>query len=91
VNAPAAASVSKPVEVQEEVFTEALPKPETSIVTHRLGLVINFNKKNYPYFTIDAITGELMKTQMCFPAKLKSLICQNMWKLKILMRTINNC
>ena len=38
VNTPATASMPKPVVVQEEVFTEALPKPETSVITHRLGV-----------------------------------------------------
>jgi non-specific serine/threonine protein kinase len=31
-----AAPPSRPVVVQEEVFTEALPKPETSVITRRL-------------------------------------------------------
>jgi non-specific serine/threonine protein kinase len=73
VNAPTTASVPKPVEVQEDVFTEALPKPETSIVTHRLGLVINFNKKNYPYFTIDAISGEADENADVFSSKVEKL------------------
>src|SRR5437762_11544634 len=37
VNTQTAASMSKPVVVQEEVYTEALPKQETSVITHRLG------------------------------------------------------
>jgi non-specific serine/threonine protein kinase len=73
VNAPATASAPKPVVVQEEVFTEALPKPETSIATHRLGLVINFNKKNYPYFTIDAISGEADENADVFSGKVEKL------------------
>ncbi|HKC34547.1 MAG TPA: hypothetical protein VKB95_00740, partial [Chitinophagaceae bacterium] len=71
VNAPASASVPKQVEVQEEIFTEALPKPELSTVTHRLGLVINFNKKNYPYFTIDAISGEADENADVFSSKVE--------------------
>jgi non-specific serine/threonine protein kinase len=73
VNTPASASMAKPVVVQEEVFTEALPKPETSVVTHRLGLVINFNKKNYPYFTIDAISGEADENADVFSSKVEKL------------------
>ena len=73
VNAPASASMPKPVVVQEEVFTEALPKPETSVITHRLGLVINFNKKNYPYFTIDAISGEADENADVFSSKVEKL------------------
>src|SRR5688572_4459644 len=73
VNTPATASMPKPVVAQEEVFTEALPKPETSVVTHRLGLVINFNKKNYPYFTIDAISGEADENADVFSGKIEKL------------------
>jgi non-specific serine/threonine protein kinase len=72
VNAPAAPT-PKPVVVQEEVFTEALPKPETSIITHRVGLVINFKKKNYPYFTIDVINGEADENADVFPGKVEKL------------------
>ena len=34
--------------------------PEVSTVTHsqRLGVVFNLNKKNYPQFTLDVVTGE---------------------------------
>src|SRR5678815_1716375 len=73
VNTPAAASMPKPIVVQEEVFTEALPKTETSVVTHRLGLVINFNKKNYPYFVIDAISGEADENADVFSGKVEKL------------------
>jgi non-specific serine/threonine protein kinase len=73
VNAPATTSMPKPVEVQEEVFTEALPKPETPVITHRLGMVINFNKKNYPYFTIDAISGEADENADVFSGKVEKL------------------
>jgi len=42
----------KVVEVQEAVQEEEI-KP-----MQRLGIVFNFNKKTYPYFTIDAVMGE---------------------------------
>jgi len=73
VNTQTAASMSRPVVVQEEDFTEVLPKPETSVITHRLGLVINFNKKNYPYFTIDAIGGEADENADVFSGKIEKL------------------
>src|SRR5688572_25494256 len=73
INTPATASAPKPIVVQEEVFTEALPKPETPVVTHRLGLVINFNKKNYPYFTIDAVSGEADENADVFSGKVEKL------------------
>jgi non-specific serine/threonine protein kinase len=72
VNAPAAPP-PKPVVVHEEVFAETLPKPETSMITHRLGMVINFNKKNYPYFSIDAISGEADENADTFPGKIEKL------------------
>src|SRR5688572_25910922 len=72
VNAPATPP-PKPVVVHEEVFTESLPKPEAPVITHRLGMVINFNKKNYPYFTIDAISGEADENADTFPGKVEKL------------------
>src|SRR5688572_2154836 len=42
----------KVVEVQETIQEEEV-KP-----MQRLGIVFNFNKKTYPYFTIDAVMGE---------------------------------
>lgn len=72
VNAPVAPP-PKPVVVQEEVITEALPNTEAAVVTHRLGIVINFNKKNYPYFTIDAISGEADENAEIFPGKVEKL------------------
>ncbi len=67
------ASPPKPVVFQEEVFTEAIPKAATPAITHRLGTVINFNKKNYPYFTIDAICGEADDSAEVFPGKVEKL------------------
>ncbi len=42
----------KVVEIQEAEQEEEI-KP-----MQRLGVVFNFNKKNYPYFTVDAVMGE---------------------------------
>ena len=72
VNSPLAPP-PKPVIVQEEVFAEALPKQETTVITQRLGAVINFNKKTYPYFTIDAIRGEADENAEVFPGKIEKL------------------
>ena len=33
-------------------------KEELILSSHRLGVVFNFNKKTYPYFTIDVVHGE---------------------------------
>lgn len=39
--------------LEPEVIEEEAPRP-----SQRLGVVFNFNKKTYPYFTIDAVIGE---------------------------------
>src|SRR5262249_47606518 len=44
-----------PVEPQAVVAEE---KEEVITTSHRLGIVFNFNKKTYPYFTIDVVQGE---------------------------------
>ena len=72
VNAPVAPP-PKPVIVQEEILTEARSKSETTLITQRLGAVINFNKKTYPYFTIDAISGEADENADVFPGKVEKL------------------
>jgi non-specific serine/threonine protein kinase len=51
------------VPVKQTVIEEPLPvvaevKEELVLSSHRLGMVFNFNKKNYPYFTIDVVQGE---------------------------------
>jgi non-specific serine/threonine protein kinase len=52
-----------PVPVKQAVIEEPLPvvaeeKEELILSSHRLGVVFNFNKKTYPYFTIDVVQGE---------------------------------
>ncbi len=71
VNAPAA--MPKPVVIQEEIISDAEVKPVTPVITHRLGVVINFNKRNYPYFTIDAVAGEADENAETFPGKAEKL------------------
>ncbi len=49
--------------VRETVVAEPEPvmaseKEEILAPGHRLGVVFNFNKKNFPYFTIDVVHGE---------------------------------
>ncbi|MFN8290108.1 MAG: SNF2-related protein [Chitinophagaceae bacterium] len=60
--APVAAP-TRPVLIPEKEKEEAAPQPEqettpAAIPTQRLGVVFNLNKKNYPRFTLDVITGE---------------------------------
>jgi len=58
------ASPSRPVFIPEteKREKEELAEPSATAVadspTQRLGIVFNLNKKNYPYFTLDVVTGE---------------------------------
>ncbi|HYK55859.1 MAG TPA: helicase SNF2, partial [Flavisolibacter sp.] len=38
---------------------EEEPAPKEQVITKRLGVVFNFNKTGYPFFTIDLIEGEM--------------------------------
>ncbi len=71
INAPAAPA-PRPVYVKEEVLVEEEPAAP-AVFTHRLGVVINFNKKNYPYFTIDAVSGEADESTTKFTGKVEKL------------------
>lgn len=62
----------KPLLVQEEILVETNPA-ELSTVSHRLGAVISFDKKNYPYFTIHAISGEADENSTVFPGRVEKL------------------
>ncbi len=53
-------------EKEEEVV--AVIKPQ-----HRLGLVFNFNKKNYPQFTIDVVLGEGKESEKGFSGKVEKM------------------
>ncbi len=58
VAAPVA--VPKPVLIaqkEEEILPE-VAEESPAIPTQRLGVVFNFNRKNYPQFTIDVVSGE---------------------------------
>ncbi len=72
VNMPATQATMKPVIIQEELpeVQEAMAPPVT---THRIGVVFNFNKKNYPYFTIDVVAGEADESALSFPGKAEKL------------------
>ena len=38
---------------------EEEPAPREQVITRRLGIVLNFNKQGYPFFTADLIEGEM--------------------------------
>ena len=73
--APVAAPVrpilipQKQSEAEEpEVVEEEVVKP-----SQRLGIVINFNKKNYPQFTVDVVSGEPNDEGTAFTGKVEKL------------------
>ena len=48
----------EPKEKQQEVIITETVETEAPSPTHRMGVVFNFNKKEYPWFSVDAIWGE---------------------------------
>lgn len=55
------AAALKPVVIpqkEKEIPSQEVLQEETFTPSQRLGVVFNFNKKNYPHFTLDAIIGE---------------------------------
>ncbi len=51
-----------------EVMEEIIPSP-----SHRLGVVFNFNKKNYPQFTVDVVIGEPNEANEAFTGIVEKL------------------
>ena len=47
-----------PQREKEVELPQVLQEPDSALPVQRLGVVFNFNKKTYPWFTIDAVTGE---------------------------------
>ncbi|MBI1342089.1 MAG: helicase SNF2 [Terrimonas sp.] len=72
VNAPAAPA-PRPVYVREEVKEFAPKEEEEKPVTKRLGIVFNFNKKNYPYFVVDVVCGDAEEQANTFSNKIEKL------------------
>lgn len=71
VSAPQPAPV-QPALVQEELPQVNEPAPEI-LSSRRLGIVFNFNKKNFPYFTLDVISGEAEESANVFTGKIEKL------------------
>ena len=71
--APVAMPV-KPTFVQEQVLPAVIEEKEELVISsHRLGVVFNFNKKNYPYFTIDVVQGETNEENNGFTGKVEKI------------------
>jgi hypothetical protein len=56
--------------IKTEQVVQVKEKPKTNI---KLGLVINFNAKNYPGFLIEAVQGEVDENQTKFLGKVEKL------------------
>ncbi|WP_276504176.1 DEAD/DEAH box helicase [Terrimonas pollutisoli] len=55
-----------PQREKKEVETAEIIQEEAATPTQKLGIVFNFNKKAFPYFTIDAVIGEPNETNDAF-------------------------
>ena len=62
----------KPIIAPEEV-TEETEVTTAAPSTHRIGVVFNFNKKTYPYFSIDVVGGEADENATQFPGKAEKI------------------
>ncbi|MBS1654048.1 MAG: SNF2 helicase associated domain-containing protein, partial [Bacteroidetes bacterium] len=69
---PLPVRMSEPPPEVEVVTTEESDKL-SSPPSQRLGLVFNFNKKGYPCFTLDAVTGEADDTAKGFAGKAEKI------------------
>jgi len=74
VTAPSNAPRQIPVikERAEPVVEKREPAEEIA-VTQRVGVVFNFNKKSYPYFSIDAVVGEAEENAPVFTDKVEKI------------------
>jgi non-specific serine/threonine protein kinase len=71
VNTPAVITAPRPVIVKEEL--PEVTETTEPVITRRLGLVFNFTKKHYPYFTIDVVAGDADENATAFPGKVEKL------------------
>ncbi|MFI5133517.1 MAG: SNF2-related protein [Chitinophagales bacterium] len=60
------------IQQQQEVAEPEVQQEEVK-PSERIGIVFNLNKKTYPYFTIDAITGETNENGNAFAGKVEKL------------------
>jgi superfamily II DNA or RNA helicase len=65
---------ARPVIIPQQLNEEPEEQVEEVIKpSQRLGIVFNFNKKNYPQFTVDVISGEPNDTNDAFTGKVEKL------------------
>lgn len=56
---------------EKEIQVPEVVQEEPPLPTQRLGIVFNFNKKNYPHFTLDAVIGEPNESNDGFVGKIE--------------------
>lgn len=77
VNMPGSAAAPKLVVTQQKK-QEAAAETDVAVETvaapvSRLGIVFNFNKRSYPYFTVDTVIGETNEAQNGFAGAVEAL------------------
>jgi SNF2 family DNA or RNA helicase len=65
-------AAKQPIVVEQEPIV-AEEKVEVISTSHRLGVVFNFNKKTYPYFTLDVVHGESNDAGNGFTGKVEKI------------------
>ena len=63
----------EPVSIVTTSVSPEIKKSKIDLPSQRLGVVINFNKKGYPHFTIDAVVGEPNENNDAFAGKVEKL------------------
>jgi len=56
---------------EKEIAATVVVEEVKTLPSQRLGVVFNFNKKNYPFFTIDAVIGESGENNKGFVGKVE--------------------
>ena len=74
VSSPVSESAPRPVVIPQQ-FNEPEIEQEEEIIkpSQRLGIVLNFNKKNFPQFTVDVVIGEPGENSDSFSSKVEKL------------------
>jgi superfamily II DNA or RNA helicase len=67
------ATPARPTFIVEPATVITEDKEEVIAPSHRLGVVFNFNKKTYPYFTIDVVQGESNDAGNGFTGKVEKI------------------
>lgn len=66
-------TVTAATETEEKESEVAVAVPGTVAGTQRIGLVFNASNKTYPYFTVDAVSGECSEDATGFTGKVERL------------------